>query len=186
MTVKPTRITVTTLALSVLLLMPTLAFSSDSHGYRDIPSSDGITETQPGVVARICGVECQHTINGILYAFEIEVFSESWTPIYRIEIEEIGSTSIQPVSSPMGWEAHKSPTSFSMPDVLTFYTHTDPILPGTRIGGFSVLATGAQTVFRWYPADESGTLIGKVTRTQFSCATSSGATTWGSLKAMYK
>ncbi|MFH1313118.1 MAG: hypothetical protein ABIJ00_07785, partial [Candidatus Eisenbacteria bacterium] len=72
------------------------------------------------------------------------------------------------------------------PDKVVFETESNPIRAGRRMAGFSVLSITGRTALRWFPANEQGLLMGKVTREDLSCPTASESATWGSVKALYR
>jgi hypothetical protein len=136
--------------------------------------------------ARICNIQCTPASGGCVYTFEIEVFELSWSPVYSVEFEEINGAAMDPLGWPTGWMVNRLTDSLHGPDRIVFKTFTNPITPGTTLGGFTVMSPVSKTVFRWYPADEAGCLMGKITRQELSCPTKSQPQRWGALKALYR
>jgi hypothetical protein len=156
-------------------------------GSKTVPYEDGGRENIPSAAARISCVSCTHVYGGEQYDFEIEVFETCWEPVFSIEFEGLKGTCIEPVAWPGGWSADIMPELLSKPNNVVFRTQTNPICAGRRLAGFSVLSVTGNTVFRWYPANEQGLLLGKVTREELSCTTTaSESPTWGSVKALYR
>jgi hypothetical protein len=155
---------------------------------KTIPYEDGGWENVPSAAARISCMRCTHLCCGEeRYDFEIEVFETCWEPVYSIEFEGIEGTIIEAAAWPTGWTAGTMPDLLGSSDRLVFETDNNPILAGRRMAGFSLLSVTGHTVFRWYPANEEGLLMGKVTREELSCTTTaSESPTWGSVKALYR
>jgi hypothetical protein len=155
-------------------------------GSRTVPYEDGGRENIPSAAARISCVRCTHVYGGERYDFEIEVFDSCWDAVYFIEFEALEGTLIEPVAWPRGWTAAIMPELLHSPDKVVFETDSNPIHAGRRMAGFSVLSTTGRTALRWFPANEQGLLMGKVTREDLSCPTASDSPTWGSVKALYR
>lgn len=170
------------LLISLVLSNPMLVLA----GSGGVPYEEGDRQEVPSGGARICDVFCTQTYGGALYSFRIEVFETCWEPVYSIEIEQLEGTSMEPVSCPNGWMTVELHGALHAPGRLIFSTDTQPIRPGTDLGGFGVLARSPETVIRWYPTDSEGILIGKVTRLELSCSTRRGPATWGTIKSLYR
>ena len=172
---------------SILAVDPALSNSMLlADGSRTIPYEDGGTETIPSAAARISDLSCTSTYDGRIYNLEIEVFETSWKPIYTIEFEGIEGTSIEAIACPSGWTADQIGPKHGLLSRAIFSTKTEPIAAGSRLRGFRLATSGPKTILRWYPADEAGLLVGKVTREELSCPTGREPRLWGAIKALYR
>ncbi len=148
---------------------------------------EGDTERIPAATASISLLECSDTYKGAFFTFEVDVFASSWRPVYAIEILGIDGTTVEAVKWPPGWYATAFPHVLdSAIGALSFSTDSNPIVPGARLNGFTVLSNSNTAVIRWYPADKTGMLLGKVTRTELQCPSATVPGTWGTIKAVYR
>jgi hypothetical protein len=170
------------LALLTLTADPVLC-SGTSTG---VPYREGNREHLPSAAAELRDMACTCLTQGWLHSFTLHVFASCWTLVYSVEIIDAGGTGIEPYSWPPGWTATGIPQDLGSSDRVVFSTVTDPIAPGTCLSGFGVTSSSPWVVVRWYPADGSGSLIGKMSRLQLSCPTSAEPVLWGSLKALYR
>jgi hypothetical protein len=171
----------------MLVIEPTLSNAiSLAGGSKTVPYEEGGRENIPSATARISCVRCTHVYGGERYDFEIEVFDFCCEPVYSIEFEALEGSAIEAVAWPKGWSSGIMPEVLITPDKVVFETESNPIQAGASMAGFSVLSITGRTVLRWFPANEQGLLMGKVTREDLSCATASESSTWGSLKALYR
>jgi hypothetical protein len=156
-------------------------------GSKTVPYEDGGRENLPSAAARISCIRCTPTCCGDRYDFEVEVFSTCWEPVYSIEFEGVEGTTIEAVGWPRGWTSDIMPELLSISGTVVFKTASTPICAGRSMTGFSVLSATRRTVLRWYPANEDGLLMGKVTRLELTCTTTaSESPTWGAVKALYR
>lgn len=152
-----------------------------------LPYDEGGTARIPAATASISLIECTDTHKGSLFTLEIDVFESSWRPVYAIEITVLEGTIMQAVECPPGWTVKAFPRALdAASDVLSFSTDSNPIMPGTRLNGFTVLSNTNRAAIRWYPTDKSGILLGKVTRTELACPSAVEPETWGGIKATYR
>jgi hypothetical protein len=185
---------ITTLLLSglvvvALILTPRAALSNPASPVDDsetIPYQDTGGETVFSAAARISRVACSLGAEGNHFDLEIEVFDTCWEPVYSIAIEGIGASPLRAASWPGGWTALEVSEMFAAPCRVIFSTAASPILPGSTQTGFAVLSGAGNIDIRWYPADEAGTLVGKVTRTNLACPMASRPDTWGMIKSIYR
>ena len=171
----------------MLAAEPALSNAILFAGSRTVPYEDGGWENVPSAAARISCVRCAPVCGGDRYDFEIEVFETCWEPVYSIEFEGIEGTVIEAVAWPTGWSAGTMPDLLGSSDRVVFETDVNPIHAGRRMAVFSLLSVTGHTVLRWYPANQEGLLMGKVTREELSCTTTaSESPTWGSIKSLYR
>jgi hypothetical protein len=174
----------------MLMVAPEAALSKglfDGDTTRVMPYDEGDFDRIPSAAATIHLLDCKQTYKGALFAFKVDVFESAWRPVYAIEIVGLNNTSIEAVDCPPGWAAKEYPQTFDVSGgSLSFYTESDPIMPGSGLSGFTVLSSTNRAAVRWYATEKSGILLGKVTRTVFTCATSTQPATWGSVKAIYR
>ncbi len=140
-------------------------------------------EDFPSAAARISNLVCRVGSGGTIFSFEIEVFEEAWCPIYSIQIEHVGPSSLEPVGCPSNWTAISE--GFDAGGKVVFMTSNSPLLPGTCTGKFTLRSSSNHILIRWYPGDADRVLIGKITREEFSCPTTAQSETWGLIKAIY-
>lgn len=182
--------TLAALGLIVLMLTPICVLSKglfDNETSQVLPFDEGEEETIPAAVASISLVECEGTHKGVLFTFGIDVFESAWEPVYAIRIVGVGSATIEAVDWPVGWSALDYPLGegFS-PGSVSFYTDSNPIVPGASAYGFTVLSNSNSAAIRWFATDKTGVLLGKVTRTLLECPTAAESATWGAVKAVYR
>jgi hypothetical protein len=171
----------------ILLSEPALSNAVEANtGSRAIPYEEEDREHIPSAAARISDVRCSRASGWYYYEFAVEVFPTCWDSIYSIDFVEIEDVSLHPVAWPSGWSATGEPENLMTPEVVSFYTQTNPMLPGTRLSGFAVTSPTNRLTFRWYPKDASGVLIGKITKQEFTCPTDLEPQSWGTIKAMYR
>jgi hypothetical protein len=180
--ILPRNIVSVIFILAVLLVMsnPILA------GVKTIPYDNGGSEDVPAAAARLCNLSCSRVPSGCAYAFDIEVFSTCWKPVYAIEIETALDGVMAPASWPEKWNVDIGPRRSVGAGSVIFYTVGDPILPGTVLRGFGLVSYSGSISIRWFPADRDGILIGKLSRVDLSCATATEEQSWGSIKAIYR
>jgi len=178
------------LSLIMLMLAPGDALSmslSEGDTTHVVPYDEGDFERIPLDAAGISPVSCHQTYRGTVFALEVEVFPTAWRPVHVIELVGLNGVSIEPVELPPGWSAEIQPgTLGASAGVLSLYTDSDPIEPGSALGGFKVLSSRNRAAMRWYVADRSGILMGKVKRLVLTCPSATAPTTWGSVKAGYR
>jgi len=178
------------LGLVMLMVAPEAALSKglfDGDTAQVIPLDEGDFDRIPSAAATLHLMDCKQTYKGTLFTFKVDVFESAWRPVYAVEIVGLHNTSIEAVDCPPGWAAKDCPQKFDVSEgSLSFYTESNPIMPGSELGGFTVLSSTNRAPVRWYATEKSGILLGKVTRTVFTCASSTQSGTWGSVKAIYR
>jgi hypothetical protein len=178
------------LGVAVLMIAPGSALSKglfDGDTTHVIPLDEGDFGRIPSAAAAIHLLDCRQTYKGALFTFGIDVYETAWRPVYAIEITGIHNTTIEAIDCPPGWQARDYPQKFDVGgNGLSFYTDSNPIMPGSVLAGFMVLSSTNRAVVRWYATEKSGILLGKVTRTVFTCPSSTVPSTWGSVKALYR
>ncbi len=173
------------LAVSIILAL-NLGMSNAILGdARTIPYDEGDKEDIPSAAARLCNLKCSRVPGGCAHTFDLEVFDTCWEPVYALEIEGLMEALVEPVAWPVGWKAGIAPSLATQPGSMVFYTVDNPILPGAVGTGFGVVSYSGGAALRWFPADEDGILIGKVSRVDLSCPLGTEAQSWGSIKAIY-
>ena len=178
------------LSLAAIMLAPGSALSKglfQGDTTHVIPLDEGDFGRIPSAAATISLLDCRQTHKGALFTFRIDVFETAWRPVYAIEIMGIHDTMIEAVDCPPGWGAKDYPqkTVFGG-NSLSFYTESNPSLPGSDLGGFMMLSRNNRAVVRWYATEKSGILLGTVTRAVFTCPSSTLPSTWGSIKSLYR
>ena len=166
-----------------LNVSPPTASAGDSSV---LPYDDGGGGSIPSAAARICNVDWSSVPGGSAFAFEIEVFDICWEPIYSIEITEVAGRSVTAAAWPSGWSVRQLPDVGLGSGSVVFETSSDPIVPGSRLGGFAVASESSRLTLRWYPTDRTGVLVGKITLITLASPTAAPTTTWGGIKALYK
>lgn len=174
----------------IMMLAPGGALSKglfDGDTTHVIPYDEGDFERIPSAAASISLITCEQTYKGAFLTFEVDVFETAWRPVYAIEIVGLKGTYMEAIEWPPGWTAEIYPEGFDgSSGTLSFYTESNPILPGSNLNGFTVLSSTNRAVLRWYATDKSGIMLGKATRTVFTCASATVPQTWGSVKALYR
>jgi hypothetical protein len=151
-----------------------------------VPYDPGQTSDMPSAAARIVNLVSSPVPGGCRYSFDVEVFPTCWKPVYRLRIEGLAQTVIDPASWPADWVGEKIPSGVKSAGPIVFSASADPIQPGEILQGFALVSYSAEAAFRWYPADSEGILIGKLTRIELGCATANQPSTWGSIKSIYR
>jgi hypothetical protein len=164
------------LAMSIDILAGTATIPYDEGGSKDIPSA----------AARVCNLSCGRVAGGCAYTFDIEVFPTCWKPIYAVELRGLLEGWAEPLSWPENWKAQTVPAGATYAGSMVFYTRDNPIMPGTVQSGFGFISYAGGITVRWFPADEDGILVGKMTRLDLACPTGTEASSWGSIKAIYR
>jgi len=164
-----------------LILGPTAGLSNSV-----VPYDPGGTDDVPSAAARIINLASSPVPGGCRYSFDIEVFPTCWKPVYYLKIDKLAESMLDPASWPTGWVAEQIPPTFRSAGSLVFSTSGDPVLPGEILQGFAVVSYSGEATLRWYPADDEGILMGKITRLELGCATATESSTWGSIKAVYR
>jgi hypothetical protein len=152
-----------------------------------IPYDEGDFERYPKPAGSIHLESCRQTYKGALFTFKLDVFTTAWRPLYSIEITPLYGNQIDVIDCPAGWIAEVYPQAYDKaPGRVSFYTESNPIMPGSELSGFTVLSHSDRAVVRWYGTGKEGIMLGGVTRTVFVCHTGTVADTWGSIKSMYR
>jgi hypothetical protein len=174
----------------ILMLAPCVALSKglfDGDTTHVIPYDEGDFDRVPSAAATISLIACEQTYKGAFFTLEFEVFESAWRPVYAIEIEVLNGASVEAIDWPSGWSPGVYPEAFDgPPGRLSFYTESSPIHPGSGLSGFTLLCSANRAVIRWYATEKNGIMLGKVTRTVFTCASGTIPETWGSIKAVYR
>ncbi len=150
-----------------------------------VPYDPGGTDDMPSAAARIINLVSSPVPGGCRYSFDIEVFPTCWKPVYHFQIDLLAASVIDPASWPADWVSERIPSTLHSTGSIVFSTSGEPIRPGEILQGFAIISYSGEASFRWYPADDEGILIGKITRLELGCATATEASTWGSIKAIY-
>lgn len=151
-----------------------------------VPYDPSDKEHIPAAAARLCNLRCSRVASGCSYTFDVEVFETCWKPIYAIEIECSMDAVVEPLSWPDSWKAETVPSKSTSGASTVFYTSDKPIAPGAVLSGFGLVSYSGGMVIRWFPADEEGVLVGKVSRLDLACPMSNESSSWGSIKAIYR
>ena len=151
-----------------------------------VPYDPGEINDMPSAAARIVNLASSPVPGGCRYSFDIEVFPTCWKPVYRLQIEGLAATVMDPASWPVDWVAEKIPSGMKSAGPIVFSTLDEPVRPGEVLQGFALVSYSAEAAFRWYPADSEGIRVGKITRVELGCATATEPSTWGSIKAIYR
>ena len=151
-----------------------------------VPYEPGSPQTIPGTAARLTNAKCFRTYDGAVYTFDVEVFGACWKPIYSIRFFPLEGITFQPVAWPQGWNLVEAPAHVLASEPIALATQSAPIEPGMKLGGFAMSSHSAPLVFSWYPADDRGNLVGKISKESLECPLSTEPGTWGSIKAMYR
>jgi hypothetical protein len=157
-----------------------------SPGTRPIPYDQGGTDDVPSAAARIINLGSSPVSGGCRYSFDIEVFGTCWKPVYHLRIDQPAKSIVDPPSWPTGWVAEQIPSTFRSAGSIVFSTSGEPVRPGEILEGFALVSYSGEASFRWFPADDEGILIGKITRIELGCATATEGSSWGSIKAIYR
>jgi hypothetical protein len=155
-------------------------------GSTTVPYDSGRTEEIPSAAARLCNLSCSRVPGGCAYTFDIEVFETCWTPVYAIELENALGGFAEPLLWPENWKSTSQPGDAFSAGSMVFYTTDHPITPGTVQAGFGLISYSGGMALRWFPADQEGILIGKMSRIDLSCPAGTDASSWGSIKAIYE
>ncbi len=123
---------------------------------------------------------------GCRYSFDVEVFPTCWRAVYSIQIDQVSAAAVAPAAWPAGWVAGQVPSTLRSPGSIVFSTSGEPVRPGEILEGFALDAYSGEATLRWYPSDDEGVLIGKITRIELGCATATEGGTWGSIKSIYR
>lgn len=178
------------LGLVIVMVAPGSVFSKglfEGDTTHVIPLDEGDFGRIPCAAATIHLLDCRQTYKGALFTFKVDVFETAWRPVYAIEIFGLNNTLIEAVDCPPGWGMKDYPQKYDVGgNSLSFYTDSNPIMPGAHLGGFTVLSSTNRAAVRWYATEKSGILLGTVTRTVFTCPASTQSGTWGSIKAIYR
>jgi hypothetical protein len=153
---------------------------------RPVPYDPGDTDDVPSAAARLVGVTSSPVAGGCRYSFDVEVFATCWKPVYSLQIEQLAETVVAPASWPAGWVAEQVPSTLRSAGSIVFSTTGEPLEPAEVLRGFALVSYSAEATLRWYPADEEGVLLGKITRIELGCATATEGQTWGSIKTIYR
>jgi hypothetical protein len=151
-----------------------------------VPYDEGDREDIPSAAARICNLRCSRVPGGCAYTFDLEVLETSWAPVYALEIETLMDALLEPIAWPEGWKAGTVPSGPTGPGSMVFYTVDQPILPGSVRTGFGLMSYSGGSAIRWFPADEDGILVGKVSRIDLSCPVATEPRSLCSIKAIYR
>jgi hypothetical protein len=155
-------------------------------GAKTIPYDQGGTEDVPAAAARLLNIRCDPAAKGCAYTFDVEVFEASWKPVYAVAVYGPSASFVEPLSWPQNWKAGTIPSGATSASYVMFYTLDHPILPGLVQTGFGLMSYSGSATVRWFPADQDGILIGKVSRLDLSCPTANETRSWGSIKAKYR
>ena len=151
-----------------------------------LPYDPGSTQNIPSAAARLSNISCSRSDGGYLFSFSVQVFGTAWKPVYRISIEEAGPAIMRPVGCPLGWGFINETPNLLTRGPVSFGTSSTPIPPGEMLQGFVVSSETSPVEFRWFPGDQDGAVIGKVSKESFECPLDTDPSTWGSIKAMYR
>ena len=175
--------------LAGLVIMITIwpALSNDMlAGTVTVPYDEGGSNDIPSAAARLCNMSCARVPGGCAYTFDIEAFATCWKPIYAIEVHGLSAGWAEPLSWPADWKAQTIPAGATYAASMVFYTKDCPIAPGSLQSGFGFISYAGSITIRWFPADDAGVLIGKLSRLDLGCPTGTDGATWGSIKAGYR
>lgn len=153
---------------------------------RPIPYDQGGTDAVPSAAARLVGLTSSPVAGGCRYSFDVEVFATCWKPVHNLRIDLVAETVVAPASWPAGWVAEQVPSTLRSAGSIVFSTSGEPVLPGEILRGFALVSYSGDASIRWYPADDQGMLLGKITRIELGCATATEGETWSSIKAGYR
>jgi hypothetical protein len=171
----------------IIMITASLVLSNNIlAGTETVPYGEGDSDNVPSAAARLCNIGCSRVPSGCAYTFDIEAFATCWKPIYAIEVHGLSADWAEPISCPANWKAQMLPAGATYAASMIFYTKDCPITPGSAESGFGFISYVGSITIRWFPADEAGILMGKVSRLDLACPTETDATSWGSIKAIYR